>query len=268
MAARHYAGHGINAQIEAYDHEAPVISDAVITDVSAEGYTITCKVTDNWGLSRVSFPTWTVLNNQDDLAADFMNTQQGTKNGDIYTFRVKASDHNNEGGAYVTHIYARDKGGNTIRIVLSTVEVKDNLEPITLTADSSYVRDGSVLYQVAPGTMVYSFLPEFENEKLEVVNAEGSVITGSTLVGTGAKVNLYDGETLFDTVTVVVLGDVTGNGIVNNDDVSVIKSYFLRQAAMTDIQIKAADVDKNAAIDTSDYQRLQAHTLGKYDLYK
>lgn len=38
MAAKHYAGHGINAQIEAYDNKAPVISDVVISDVSADGY--------------------------------------------------------------------------------------------------------------------------------------------------------------------------------------------------------------------------------------
>lgn len=64
MCARHYAGHGINAEIEAYDHVHPVISDVQISDLSAAGYTVSCKVTDDWGISKVVFPTWTVLNNR------------------------------------------------------------------------------------------------------------------------------------------------------------------------------------------------------------
>ena len=133
MAARHYAGHGINAQIEAYDHEYPVVTDIKVTDVTSAGYTITCKVTDNWGVSKVAFPTWTVANDQDDLPADFMNTQKGTKNGNTYTFRVKASDHNNEGGKYVTHIYAVDKGGNTTKLVMDLVTVEDPVQTVVPT---------------------------------------------------------------------------------------------------------------------------------------
>lgn len=139
MCAKHYAGHGINAQIEAYDHSHPVITDAVITDITADGYTVSCKVTDNWGISKVVFPTWTLLNDQDDLAENFMNTQTGTKDGDIYSFQVKASDHNYETGAYVTHIYAIDKGGNQTQLILSTVEVKEPvLSQITLTDSSGF----------------------------------------------------------------------------------------------------------------------------------
>ena len=78
--------------------EKPVISEAVISNITSQGYTVTCKVTDNWGVSKVAFPTWTLLNDQDDLADDFMNTQKGTQNGNTYTFRVNASDHNHEGG--------------------------------------------------------------------------------------------------------------------------------------------------------------------------
>ena len=133
MAARHYAGHGINAKIEAYDHEHPAISNVTVSDVSAEGYTITCTVTDNWGMSKVAFPTWTVANNQDDQAADFLNTQKGTQNGNTYTFRVKASDHNNETGLYVTHIYAVDKGGNTTKLVVDLVTVEDQAQVVVPT---------------------------------------------------------------------------------------------------------------------------------------
>jgi hypothetical protein len=132
-AARHYAGYGIKEGKAGYDSTKPTITDVTVSDVSAAGYTITCKVTDNWGVSKVAFPTWTVANDQDDLPADFMNTQKGTKNGNTYTFRVKASDHNNEGGKYVTHIYAVDKGGNTTKLVMDLVTVEDPVQTVVPT---------------------------------------------------------------------------------------------------------------------------------------
>lgn len=269
MCARHYAGHGIMEQTEAYDHEHPVISDVVVSDISAAGYTVTCTVTDNWGLSRVSFPTWTVLNDQDDLAADFMNTQQGTKSGNTYTFRVNASDHNKEGGQYVTHIYAKDKGGNTTQYVLDTVDVKDvPITQITLIADSQYMRSVDKVLDVTAGTTATTFLKQFRNEVLELRDANGNVISGSAKIGTGTKVNLYNSGTLVDSVTVVVTGDVNGDGLVNIADCNAVRSVFLHKLTLSPYQQAAADVDGNGTVNANDYARIKAHIQGGYNLYQ
>lgn len=89
------------------DRTAPTISDINITDQTDTGYTVQCRVSDNVGVSRVRFPTWTEKNGQDDLWWG-----EGTKNGDIYSFRVNITDHNNEYGIYHNHIYAYDAMGN------------------------------------------------------------------------------------------------------------------------------------------------------------
>ncbi|MBD5504234.1 MAG: hypothetical protein HDR09_11020 [Lachnospiraceae bacterium] len=89
------------------DRTAPTISDIKIIDQTNAGYTVQCKVTDNVGVSKVQFPTWTEKNGQDDIIWG-----EGTKNGDIYSYRVNISDHNNEYGIYHTHIYAYDAMGN------------------------------------------------------------------------------------------------------------------------------------------------------------
>ncbi len=280
MCARHYAGHGINAQIQAYDSEYPVITDASISNVTASGYTVTCTVTDNWGISEVAFPTWTLLNDQDDLAADFMNTQQGVQNGNTYTFTVNASDHNNETGFYTTHIYAIDKGGNTTQLVLDLVEVKDAVvepepEPetpsvedkIVLASSTSYAVNGTLLTNVMSETSVQALLTQFENEALKVLDKDGNTITGSAAVGTGATINLYNGSAIVDSVTVVVLGDVDGSGSVATTDYMRIKSAFIGTFAMSEVENCAADVDKNGSIDATDYMRIKAHFLGDFDLY-
>lgn len=89
------------------DWTKPVISDIKILDQSSTGFTVQCKVTDNVEMFRVRFPVWTEKNGQDDLL-----WQDGTKNGNIYSFRVSTKDHKNEYGLYHTHIYAYDQNWN------------------------------------------------------------------------------------------------------------------------------------------------------------
>ena len=96
------------------DTVPPVISDCKVTNITSSGYTVSCKVTDNAGVDRVQFPTWTTYNGQDDICAAWQTNSaaSGTKNGDIYTYQVNISDHNSESGEYNTHIYAYDRYGN------------------------------------------------------------------------------------------------------------------------------------------------------------
>ena len=94
------------------DAEAPSITNVRVSDVSSSGYTVSCTVTDNVGVTRVAFPTWTTKavngNDQDDLV-----WKDGIISGNTATFSVNISDHNNETGTYITHIYAYDAAGNS-----------------------------------------------------------------------------------------------------------------------------------------------------------
>ena len=92
----------------------PSITNVKVTAISRDGYTVSCTVTGGNKINRVQFPTWTVYKGQDDLASNWStNTSiRGSQSGNTWTFRVKASDHNNEEGYYSTHIYAYDNAGN------------------------------------------------------------------------------------------------------------------------------------------------------------
>ncbi len=109
------AGNQVSAAAEAtIDSTPPTISNVQVTDLSPSGYTITCTATDASGVLRVQFPTWTKKNDQDDIAPEWWTNPKvtGTKDGTTYTFNVRISDHNDEPGPYLTHIYAYDKVGN------------------------------------------------------------------------------------------------------------------------------------------------------------
>ena len=113
-----------------FTDKGPGISDVQVSDVSASGYTVKCtvKATSEMGVARVQFPTWTVKNNQDDIASEWPSNKavRGTISGNTVTFRVNASAHNNETGLYATHIYAFDKIGNATSIAVPTVNVHNH----------------------------------------------------------------------------------------------------------------------------------------------
>jgi len=113
-----------------YDDENPVISDVTVSQVTSKGYRVTCRVSDNVGVTSVSFPTWTPWNDgQDDLI-----WHEGTISGNIATCYINTSDHNNEIGYYVTHIYAYDLAGNSHSISTGDIYVSD--EPIEFSSVS------------------------------------------------------------------------------------------------------------------------------------
>lgn len=94
------------------DTESPKITNITISQLSNQGYRVTCKISDNVKVTSVKFPTWTLKadgkgNNQDDLI-----WHVGTINDNTATFYVKRSDHKNEYGNYVTDVYAYDAAGN------------------------------------------------------------------------------------------------------------------------------------------------------------
>ena len=287
MCAKHYAGHGINDKVQAYDGEAPVITDATISDVSASGYTVTCTVTDNWGVSKVVFPSWTVDNGVDDLADDFMNTQKGTQSGSTYIFRVRASDHSNHIGPYVTHIYAVDKGGNQTILELDPVTVDDPApdpepeipdtpsgsskptephEVLILKSNASCQRNESLLTNITLGTTVQTVVNQFTNGSLTIRNCYGKVLSSSDPVGTGSTVELYTDGILMDRITIAVLGDVDGNGELDVTDYMRVKAAILKKVQLTPAQVAAADVDGTGLVNTTDYMRIKSHFLGTYDL--
>ncbi len=121
------------------DKDAPTATDAYVTNISPTGYDVVVTgVTDGnfSGVNRVQFPTWTSLNGKDDLLQPWRTSASytGTDNGNgTWTYRVNISDHNNEGGVYITHVYTFDNVSNERKVKELTVTIPQ----ITVTADAN-----------------------------------------------------------------------------------------------------------------------------------
>lgn len=58
------------------DKKAPVISDIQISNIDKNGYTVSCRVTDNGKIDRVQFPSWTEKNGKDDLEKNWKTSKK------------------------------------------------------------------------------------------------------------------------------------------------------------------------------------------------
>ena len=93
------------------------------------------------GGSNVQFPTWTSYNGQDDLVWYNVPSGSWTIGGVTYNYAIwfPISDHNNEGGVYIVHIYS---GG----ALVGTTTVNVNTSPTIVRAKA--VQSGTSGYNV------------------------------------------------------------------------------------------------------------------------
>ena len=104
------------------DTTGPMISDVQFSEITAEGFRITCTVEDASALQSVEFPTWTTNNGNDELV-----WHKATISGNTATCYISIGDHNLESGAYEVHIYAYDIVGNLGAIVTNGVTIPNRI---------------------------------------------------------------------------------------------------------------------------------------------
>jgi hypothetical protein len=71
---------------------------------------------------------------------------------------------------------------------------------------------------------------------------------------------------VIESVTVVVPGDLDGNGIVDTTDYLRLKAAVHGSFMLNDVQTEAADVDETGSLDSQDYQNIKSYFLGNYNL--
>lgn len=90
-----------------------------------------------------------------------------------------------------------------------------------------------------------------QNSSLNFYNDNNKAITTGTL-GTGFSLYYYENSKLKLKYTIIVIGDVTGEGSVNTRDKRRLTDYLLGKLDLTAPQTYAANIDNNDIVDSLD----------------
>lgn len=110
---------------------------------------------------------------------------------------------------------------------------------------------------VEPGTTVTVFLDGFKDGDKLTVYKDGDRISGGAVVGTGCEVRLYSDGRIVDKYTVVITGDVNGDGRTTITDYLQIKERILKSSTLPTPREYACDVNGDGKITITDYLRLK-----------
>ena len=106
---------------------------------------------------------------------------------------------------------------------------------------------------------------EFDNKaaNLKFFNISGAELGENTNVGTGTQIKLYNGAEVADTKTVVVTGDLTGDGVINNRDAVYAARVVVKKQNASEPQEMAMDVNGDGKVNNRDVAMIARYLVGK-----
>ena len=93
-----------------------------------------------------------------------------------------------------------------------------------------------------------------------MVDASGKVISGDALVGTGCVVRAVSDGEITETATIIVKGDVNGDGTIGGRDYALL-IQFINEVNVAIVE-SAADVNNDGKINGRDYAILLQYLNG------
>ena len=135
---------------------------------------------------------------------------------------------------------------------------------LILTEDTSYIYENDTISKVKIDTLVSDFTSNFTNTVI-VKDADGNVVESTKKIGTGFTVT---DETNSETATIIILGDVNGDGGLTATDYLQIKLYFYNNFDLDGVYKISADVDSTNVINSTDYMKVKSHFLNKINIYE
>ena len=174
-----------------------------------------------------------------------------TTNGTTYYYMVVAVGADNQKGA-----------ASTVVAITSTATQK---VPNEITSDDYVVGDEHI-GKIEIGSTVAEVISGIHQKDYINIYKDGVKLDGNVIIGTGMVIKLEDNGVEYDSVVVVVTGDVNGDGNVSLTDMLLMKADLLQKSELTGAYENAADVNASGDFGLTDFIKMKAHLLGKETL--
>ena len=147
--------------------------------------------------------------------------------------------------------------------VVSSLITSDTYTIVRYTAEEKLADPTLVDYVIGfdPKTSFSSILGGFDNDSatLFLYNSSDILVTNAdTKIGTGSKIKLKIGDTVYDELKIIVRGDINGDGSVTAADNNALKSYLNKVSTFNFAQQKAADSTKDSKLSAADINKLKS----------
>ncbi len=144
-----------------------------------------------------------------------------------------------------------------------TVRVK-SLIPDQITSTVYKIENG-FLSGVSVGTTMDVLLEEIPEAEFVRITDNGLEISIDDLLCTGMVIELMDGDIVKQSLTIIVAGDVNGDGSITISDMISVKGHLLGNKTLEGSAAMAADYNGDGSITISDFVWLKSYILNDGD---
>ena len=120
------------------------------------------------------------------------------------------------------------------------------------------------LRAIPTGTTAADILSKLTPAEYITIHRGGETVTG--VVGTGMTVDLAPNGDTLQSVTIVVTGDVNGDGAADITDMMKINSHLLQRNTLTGAAEQAADINGDGVVDITDFAQILSVTLHRRNI--
>lgn len=150
--------------------------------------------------------------------------------------------------------------GNTREEYVARVILYTEVSPVT----EDTVDGIEVIYGIDLNTTYEGLINSFgfdDSYTVKMTYFDGDEVDLEDIVGTGAVISVIDNESGDEIYhkTVVIFGDVNGNGKINSNDITMVKSHIFKVTYLEGIYFFAGDVNGNGKINSNDFTMIKSH---------
>ena len=145
--------------------------------------------------------------------------------------------------------------------------LKNSDMSIVLKDNSSYVIYDNFICGISPSSNTVSAVKEQINAPNVKLFKDNEELNNTDNVSTGTVVKMYDdNNNEIDSLTVVVVGDINGDGEATLTDSSKILNYLIKKEDFGEIELLAADVNADGEVNNIDASMIMRYQANKEQL--
>ena len=101
--------------------------------------------------------------------------------------------------------------------------------------------------------------------KVVITGNDGAELNGESLISTGCIIEVTDASGT-STYTIIIRGDINGDGKVNLQDLLLVKKHILELKKLEGNQVRAAQIGGETEISLKTYLAIKKYVLGMQDI--